>query len=76
MKPAYDSMHINNMFKVSGTNVLVTGGAGGIGRMLTEAYVKNGARVYISSRNAKQCEAVAKELTAQGPGMCRIVWDG
>lgn len=48
--------------------VLVTGGAKGIGRMISEGYVRNGARVYISSRDAKACSAVAAELTALGPG--------
>ena len=28
------------------------------------------ARVYISSRKADACNAVAQQLTAQGPGVC------
>lgn len=48
--------------------VLVTGGAKGIGRMISEGYVTNGATVYISSRDAKACEQAAKELNALGKG--------
>ena len=48
--------------------MLVTGGAKGIGRMISEGYVQNGARVYISSRDAKACEQACKELNAIGKG--------
>lgn len=46
--------------------VLVTGGAKGIGRMISEGFVANGAKVYISSRDAKACEQACKELNALG----------
>lgn len=42
----------------------MTGGAKGIGRMISEGFVTNGARVYISSRDAKACDAAAAELSA------------
>jgi len=61
-------MDVNTLFGVKDKVVLVTGGAKGIGRMISEGYVRNGARVYISSRDAKACESVAAELTAIGPG--------
>lgn len=48
--------------------VLVTGGAKGIGRMISEAFVRNGAAVYISSRNADACRKVVSELNALGTG--------
>lgn len=48
--------------------VLVTGGAKGIGRMISEGYVANGATVYISSRDAKACEQACNELNALGKG--------
>src|SRR5207248_7792770 len=34
----------------------------GIGRMISEGFVRNGAKVYISSRDAKACAQAVKEL--------------
>lgn len=61
-------MDSSTLFDVKGKVVLVTGGAKGIGRMISEGYVKNGAKVYITSRDAKACDAAVKELNAMGPG--------
>jgi NAD(P)-dependent dehydrogenase (short-subunit alcohol dehydrogenase family) len=47
-----------------GKIVLVTGGAKGIGRMISEGFVHNGCRVYISSRDARACEQAAAELNS------------
>lgn len=72
MEHAAGPLSISSLFKVAGLTVLITGGASGIGRMFSEAFVRNGAIVYISSRNAKQCEQTAKELSNLGPtaGLC------
>ncbi|OSX57110.1 hypothetical protein POSPLADRAFT_1157283 [Postia placenta MAD-698-R-SB12] len=64
------SFHSSNLFDVSGKVVLVTGGSRGIGKMIVQGFVANGAKVYISSRSAKDCEATAAELNASGPGTC------
>ncbi|KAH8723440.1 hypothetical protein GQ44DRAFT_620463 [Phaeosphaeriaceae sp. PMI808] len=56
------------LFDVKGKVVLITGGAKGIGRMISEGFVQNGATVYISSRDAKACEQACKELNALGKG--------
>ncbi|KAI2630078.1 short chain dehydrogenase/reductase family [Xylaria nigripes] len=63
-------MEVDSLFDVKGKVVLVTGGARGIGRMISEGFVANGAKVYIASRDAKACEETASELTARGPGSC------
>ncbi|KAI0433532.1 short chain dehydrogenase/reductase family [Xylaria sp. FL1042] len=63
-------MEVNNLFDVKGKVVLVTGGARGIGRMITEGFVTNGAKVYIASRSSQACHATAAELSARGPGSC------
>ena len=59
-------MEVSRLFDVSGKVVLVTGGGRGIGYMIAQGYVENGAKVYISSRNGATCEKAARELTAKG----------
>ena len=54
------------LFSVEGKIALVTGGSRGIGLMIARGLVDAGARVYVSSRKADVCEAVAKELSAAG----------
>ena len=58
---------------IKGKIVLVTGGAKGIGRMISEGFVQNGATVYISSRDAKACEEACKELNALGKGKADFI---
>jgi len=62
-----------SLFNVKDKVVLVTGGAKGIGRMISEGFVANGAKVYISSRDAKACEQACKELNALGKGSAHAI---
>jgi NAD(P)-dependent dehydrogenase (short-subunit alcohol dehydrogenase family) len=59
-------MSTDSLFSIRGKVALVTGGSSGIGLMIAEAYVRAGARVYISSRKKDVCDAVAVELGKQG----------
>jgi NAD(P)-dependent dehydrogenase (short-subunit alcohol dehydrogenase family) len=58
-----------DLFSLEGRVALVTGGSRGIGRMIAEGFVAQGAKVYISSRKAAQCDATAQELSRDG-GTC------
>jgi NAD(P)-dependent dehydrogenase (short-subunit alcohol dehydrogenase family) len=54
------------LFDVAGKIVVVTGGSRGIGEMIASGFVHARARVYITSRKADACEALARELSAHG----------
>ncbi|KAI0930937.1 hypothetical protein AcV7_004982 [Taiwanofungus camphoratus] len=65
-----NSFATSDLFSISGKVVLITGGSRGIGKMIATGFVSNGAKVYISSRSARDCDATARELNAAGPGTC------
>lgn len=58
-----------SIFSLEGKTALVTGGATGIGYMITQALVSAGAKVYIASRKLEACEKAADSL-ADLPGSC------
>jgi NAD(P)-dependent dehydrogenase (short-subunit alcohol dehydrogenase family) len=60
-------MDTSQLFSLKGRTALITGGSRGIGRMIAEGFLAQGARVYISARKAEACDQTAKELSAIGP---------
>ncbi len=62
-------MNTTELFSLKGRTALITGGSRGIGKMIAEGFIAQGARVYISSRKAEVCEKIAAELS-KGGGTC------
>lgn len=60
---------LKDLFTLQGRTALVTGGSRGIGRMIAEGFIMQGAKVYISSRKADACDQTAAELSRDG-GVC------
>ncbi|KAG3196609.1 hypothetical protein PC128_g7492 [Phytophthora cactorum] len=68
--PTMNSLNLTTLFNVKAKVVIVTGGGRGIGKMIADGFVQNGAKVYIVSRSFDACQATADELNANGPGHC------
>jgi len=54
------------MFSMQGKTAIVTGSSRGIGRAIAVAYARAGARVVVTSRKLDACEAVVREIAAEG----------
>lgn len=63
------TLQIDSLFSLQGKTALVTGGTSGIGLMMAEGLVRNGAKVYIASRNAQRCAEAAAMLAPLGECM-------
>jgi NAD(P)-dependent dehydrogenase (short-subunit alcohol dehydrogenase family) len=55
--------YLGSLFNLEGKTALVTGGATGIGYMITHALVSAGAKVFIASRKFEACEKAADSLS-------------
>jgi NAD(P)-dependent dehydrogenase (short-subunit alcohol dehydrogenase family) len=62
-----DQLRANDLFDVSHITAVVTGGGTGIGLMITQALVTNGAKVYITGRRQEVLESTVKQYNT-GPG--------
>lgn len=56
---------VEDLFSVAGKRVLLTGGAGGIGRMISEGLAERGARIFTASRKQDALDALVAELKGE-----------
>ena len=64
-----------DLFSLEGRVALVTGGSRGIGRMIAEGFLMQGAKVYISSRKHAQCDAAAGDMSKDGAACVSLPQD-
>lgn len=57
---------MKDLFSVADRTVVITGGSTGIGVMLAQGFLENGAKVYITARSLDQLEATAANLSQYG----------
>lgn len=66
-------LSVSSLFDFRNHVALVTGGATGLGEMAAQAFVQNGARVFIASRKESELKATSERLNKLGPGRCEFV---
>ena len=57
---------MKDLFSLEGRIAVVTGGSRGIGKMIAQGFVEQGAKVYITARKAEACNETAAELSKLG----------
>ena len=66
-------MKLEELFSVKDKIVLVTGGSRGIGEMIAEGFIANGAKVYITSRKENDIKETATKLKEKYGGTCEPI---
>ena len=61
--------------KLNGINTIITGGTGGIGKVIASRFLREGARVLIIARNAAELEVARQEFSTYGTALCTEVCD-
>ena len=57
---------MKDLFSLEGRTAIVTGGSRGIGKMIAQGFLEQGAKVYITARKAPACDQAAEALSAFG----------
>ena len=57
---------MKDLFSVKEKTVVITGGSSGIGAMIANGFIQNGAKIYITSRKLGALEEQQKNLSSYG----------
>ena len=57
-------MDFTKLFDLSGKSAMIVGGAGGLGKLVAQAFAENGANVCIASRTEEKLKAACEDLKA------------
>ena len=63
---------MDHLFDVVGKNVIITGGASGLGRTLAQAFADRGAHCLVADLNEQGAQNVAQSLTGKGHSFCHL----
>ena len=66
------NLNLETLFNVKNKTAVVTGGSRGIGAMITEGFLANGCKVYITARKKEALEDKAEELTKKYNIDCNV----
>ena len=58
-------MDFAKLFDLTGKNAMIVGGAGGLGKLVAQAFAEAGAKVAIASRTEEKLKAACEELAAK-----------
>ena len=64
---------MKDLFSLDGRVALITGGTRGIGKMIAQGFLEQGAKVYISGRKVGPAEETARELSKFGSCQALVV---
>ena len=57
---------MHDLFKIKGKTAVITGGSSGIGAMIADGFVQNGAKIYICSRKKDALVEMSEKLSSLG----------
>ncbi|MEB3102225.1 SDR family NAD(P)-dependent oxidoreductase [Ferviditalea candida] len=58
-------MELHKLFDLTGKNAIITGGAGYLGKSISESLSEAGANVFVASRDLEKCTAWASQLSGK-----------